>query len=157
MHKAEYPPRVVTGMSESAPSGQPADESTADTRSPDENANDGIAWLPSVGLSDDGILLFFAGAACLLAATTASIRGQPRPIVVLGVAAGAPGMAAFLADVLTDYVPSTRVHLLVGGLSFLGTGYALQGPHYANAATLGAASALVLWRYFDVEYRDAEQ
>lgn len=147
-------------MTDPSPSGEPPADAPADAGDagePDEDAAAGLPWLPSVGLSDDGILLFFAGSACLLAATTASMRGQPRPVVLLGVAAGIPAIVGFLADLFTEYVPSTRVHLLVGGLAFLGTGYALQGSHYANAATLGAAAALVLWRYFDVEYRDAEQ
>ena len=109
------------------------------------------------GLSDDGVVLFFAALACLLAATTAYSTGEPLPIVVFAVLAGLPAGAAFLADVLTDFVPGTGLELLVGGSALAGALFAVPGRHYVNLATLLVAAALVLWRVVDVEYRGAER
>lgn len=109
------------------------------------------------GLSDDGILLFFAALASLLAATTAYSTGQPQPITVFAVLAGLPALVAFVADLASDFVPGTGLELLVGGTALLGGGFAVPGRHYANVATLFVAAALVLWRVVDVEFRDAER
>jgi hypothetical protein len=109
------------------------------------------------GLSDDGIVLFFAALAGLLAATTAHSAGQPLPVVGFAVLAGLPALAAFLADVLTDVVPGTGLELVVGGAALAGALAAVPGRHYVNLATLLVAAALVLWRVVDVEFRDAER
>jgi hypothetical protein len=108
------------------------------------------------GLSDDGIVLFFAAFGSLLAAATASRTGQPDLVVAFAVLAGVPAAVAFLADVLSEYVPGTGLEALVGGTALVGAALAVPGRHYANVATLLVASALVLWRVFDVEFRGAE-
>ena len=139
---AERKPEVRPRSSERMSNGSPADG--------DE------AWVPMEGLSDDGILLLVAGAACLLAAATARTRGQPGPVAVLGAAAGAVALPLFVVDLLSAYAPGLRVHLLVGGAAALAGVLALPGGHYLNAATFGAAAALVLWRVVDVELLGAE-
>lgn len=152
----------VTEGAEDAPTG---DVGIADGEAADDEAGDGEAGKAVEGedeelaprLSDDGIMLAFAGGACLLAATAASVTGQPRPIAVFAGVAGGTAIAAFAGDVFTDYVPDNRVHLLVGGAALVAAALALPGRDWANVATLGAAAALVLWRVVDVEYRDAER
>lgn len=124
--------------------------------SADEATADGDEKL-APGLSDDGIVLFIAALGCLLAATTAYSTGEPPAIVVFAVLAGLPSMAAFLADVLTDFVPGTGLELLVGGSALVGALFAVPGRHYVNLATLLVAAALVLWRVIDVEFRGAER
>ncbi|MFQ3320793.1 MAG: hypothetical protein ACI8UR_001773 [Natronomonas sp.] len=136
---------------EAGAAAEPPTDETADEEGDDE----GPVYAP--GLSDDGILLFFAGVACLLAATTATLQSQPRYVAVFAVVAGLPAMLAFFADVLSGYVPSMRVHLFVGAAAFVGAGFAIPGRHYTNLGTLGVAAALVLWRVFDVEVRGTER
>lgn len=109
------------------------------------------------GLSDDGIVLFFAALACLLAAATAHSTGQPRLVVGFALLAGAPAATAFLADVASGFVPGSGLESLVGGAALVGAAAAVPGRHYANVATLLVAGALVLWRIIDVEVRDAER
>lgn len=108
-------------------------------------------------LSDDGILLVFAGVACLLAATTALSTEQFQPIIVFALLAGVSALTAFAVDVITDYVPGNSVHLLVGAAALVAGLFAIPGRNYVNIATLFAASALVLWRVYDVEFRGAER
>jgi hypothetical protein len=134
--------------------GSAANSPEGDDRS--EAPDDDEEWTPLAGLSDEGLLLLFAGSACLFAATTATTRGQPEPIAVSGAAAAVVALVIFTADLLSAYVPGSRVHLLVGGAALVGTGGAVLGRHYINAATLGVAAALVLWRVFDVEVLGAE-
>ena len=109
------------------------------------------------GLSDDGIVLFFAALACLLAAATAHRTGQPRLVVGFALLAGVAAAAAFLADVASRFVPGSGLESLVGGAALVGAALAIPGRHYANIATLLVASALVLWRVVDVEVREAER
>ena len=109
------------------------------------------------GLSDDGILLFFAALASLLAATTAVSTGQPQAVTVFAVLAGLPALAGFAADLVSGFVPGTGLELLVGGAALVGGLFAVPGRHYVNIATLFVAAALVLWRVVDVEFRDAER
>lgn len=109
------------------------------------------------GLSDDGILMFFAALACLLAALTAHTTGQPDPVAVFAVVASVPAGVAFVADVLSDFVPGTGLELLVGGAALVGALFAVPGRYYVNIATLLVAASLVLWRVVDVEFRDAER
>jgi hypothetical protein len=63
-------------------------------------------------------------------------------------AAGAVALPPFVADLLSAYVPGLRVHLPVAAAAAL----ALSGGRYLDAATFGAAAALVLWRVVDVEF-----
>ena len=135
--------------------GPPADDGPAEDPPPDAGDGDEV-WVPMEGLSDDGILLLVAGAACLLAAATAHTRGQPGPVVVFGAAAAVVALPPFVADLLSAYVPDLRVHLLVGAAAALAGALALPGGHYLDAATFGAAAALVLWRVVDVEFLGAE-
>lgn len=132
---------------------QPA---TAD-RDGSENEDEAEAEEVAPRLSDDGIMLAFTGAASLLAATTASVTGEPRPIAVFAGVAGGTAIGAFAVDVVTDYVPDNRVHLLVGAAALVGALFALPGRDWVNVATLGVAAALVLWRVVDTEYRGAER
>lgn len=118
-------------------------------------AADDEEWVPFEGLSDEGMLLLFAGLACALAALTAASEGYPRPAVAFGGAAGAAAVVVFVADGLTGYVPPTPVLLLVGGGAAVAAGFAATGRHWFNAATFGAAAALLLYRVVDVEYRGA--
>jgi hypothetical protein len=104
-------------------------------------------------LSDDGLILALAGAACLLAANTAYERGQPDAVIVFALLAGLPALAAVVADLATDYVPDIRVHLLLGGAALLGAIFAVPGRHYANIATLLVASLMGLGRVLEIEYR----
>ena len=132
------------------------DDGSVAAEDPPADAEDGEEWVPMEGLSDDGILLLFAGAACLLAATTAYTRGQPGPVIVFGAAAGAVALPLFVVDLLSAYVPDFRVHLLVGAAAAVAVGFALPAGHYVNAATFGVGAALVLWRVVDAEVLDAE-
>lgn len=131
--------------------GKDDDDDAADTDRDDDE------WVPLEGLSDEGLLLVFAGLACLLAALTASIRGQPRPVVVFGSAAAVVAIAVVAVDLFSGYVPGLWVHLLVGGGAVIAAGFAVPGRHYANVATFGVAAALVLWRVVDVEVRGADR
>ena len=145
-------PRAGCGMSDesrddAAAAGTPA------SAEPEDADDDGLA----PGLSDDGILLFFAALASLLAATTAYSTGQPQAVTVFAILAGLPALVAFVADLGSEFVPGTGLELLVGGAALVGGGFAVPGRHYANAATLFVAAALVLWRVVDVEFRDAER
>lgn len=133
-----------------------SDEAGSGSGSTDGETADGDEKL-APGLSDDGIVLFFVALACLLAATTAYSTGQPLPVVGFAVLAGLPSLAAFLGDVLTDFVPATGLELLVGGSALAGALFAVPGRHYVNLATLLVAAALVLWRVVDVEVRGAER
>jgi len=130
-------------MSEGAP---------ADGSEPPEPDDD--EWVPMEGLSDEGVLLFFAGVACLLATVTAATRGQPEPVVAFGAAAGAVGLLVVVVDLLSGYVPGRWTHLAVGGGALLAAGFAAAGRHYVNVATFGVAAALVLWRVFVLEVLD---
>ena len=150
-HKPEVRPRSSERMSD----GPPADDESAEDPPPDAADGEEV-WVPMEGLSDDGILLLVAGVACLLAAATARTRGQPGPVAVFGAAAGAVALPPFVVDLLSAYVPGLRVHLLVGGAAALAGAFALPGGHYLNAATFGAAAALVLWRVVDVEVLGTE-
>lgn len=123
---------------------------------PADDADDGEPWVPFEGLSDEGLLLLFAGLACVLAALTASSQGQPQPVVVFGAAAGAVALVVFLADAVSGFVPRLWVHLLVGGGAAVAGAFALAGRYWVNAGTLGAAAALVLYRVVDVEFRGAD-
>ena len=135
--------------------GPPTDGESAEDTPPDAADGEEV-WVPMEGLSDDGILLLVAGAACLLAAATARAQGQLEPVVVFGAAAAAVALPPFVVDLLSAYVPGLRVHLLVGGAAALAGALALPGGHYLNATTFGAAAALVLWRVVDVEFLGAE-
>jgi hypothetical protein len=104
-------------------------------------------------LSDDGLILALAGAACLLAANTAYGRGQPDAVIVFAMLAAVPALAAVVADFATDYVPDIRIHLLLGASALVGAAFAVPGRHYANIATLGVAGLMGLGRVFEVEYR----
>lgn len=130
---------------------EPAGGEPGSPDDPDEEA-----WVPLEGLSDEGLLLLFAGLACLLAALTAASRGQPQPAVVFGGVAGAVAFLGFAVDLLSGFVPAQWVHLLVGGGAAVAAAFAFIGGHLVNAATFGAAAALVLWRVVDVEFRGAE-
>lgn len=132
----------------------PAD-AEGDDEAADEAVDEERTYAP--GLSDDGILLFFAGVACLLTAGTAYSTGQPQAVVVFAALAGAPALGAFVADVVSEFVPGTGLELLVGGAALVGAGFAVPGRHYANIATLGVAAGIVGWRVYDVEVRDAER
>ena len=149
--KPEVRPRSSGPMSD----GPPADGESAEDPPPDAADGDEV-WVPMEGLSDDGILLLVAGVACLLAAATARTRGQPGPVVVFGAAAAVVALPPFVADLLSAYVPGLRVHLLVGAAAALAGALVLSGGHYLDAATFGAAAALVLWRVVDVEFLGAE-
>ena len=121
---------------------------------PSDAADEDEEWVPMEGLSDEGVLLFFAGVACLLATVTAATRGQPEPVVAFGAAAGAVGLLVVAVDLLSGYVPGQWTHLAVGGGALLAAGFAAAGRHYVNVATFGVAAALVLWRAFDLEVLD---
>ena len=151
---AERKPEVRSRSSGPMSNGSPADGEPAEDP-PSDAADEDEVWVPMEGLSDDGILLLVAGAACLLAAT-ARTRGQPGPVVVFGAAAAVVALPPFVADLLSAYVPGLRVHLLVGAAAALAGVFALPGGHYLDAATFGAAAALVLWRVIDVEFLGAE-
>ena len=133
------------------PAGPPADAGT------DGDVDAEVDEPPAPGLSDDGILLFFVALGCLLAASTAYTTGQSLAIVVFAVLAGAPAAVAFLADVVSEFVPGTRLELMVGGAALVGAAAAVPGRHYVNIATLVVAAALVGWRVVDVEVRGAER
>lgn len=128
---------------------------TDDSESAPSDSDGSTTYAP--GLSDDGVVLALAAAACLLAAGTASSTGQPQPVVVFAGVAGTPAVVAFLADALSEYVPGTGVELLVVGAALVGAAFAAPGRHYVNVATLAVAAALVGWRIYDVEFRDAER
>ena len=151
---AERKPEVSPRSSGRMSNGPPADGESAEDPPPGAADGDEV-WVPMEGLSDDGILLLVAGAACLLAAT-ARTRGQPGPVVVFGAAAAVVALPPFVADLLSAYIPDLRVHLLVGAAAALAGALALPGGHYLNAATFGAAAALVLWRVVDIEFLGAE-
>lgn len=126
-------------------------ESAVDGSSGDETDPDDPASEPR--LSDDGVILALAGAACLLAAGTAYSLGQPGPIVVFAVLAGVPAVVAVGADLLTDYTTGLRPHLVLGVAALVGAAAAVPGEHYVNVATLGVASLMGLGRVFEVEVR----
>lgn len=105
-------------------------------------------------LSDDGVILALAGAACLLAATTAHVRGQPEQVTFFALMAGIPAVGAVLLDFATDYVPGVRVHLLLGVAAVLGATFAVPDRHYVNIATLLVAGLMGLGRVYEREYRD---
>ncbi|QLD85476.1 hypothetical protein HWV23_06970 [Natronomonas halophila] len=107
-------------------------------------------------LSDDGLILALAGAACLLAANTAYSRSQPDAVIVFAMLAAVPALAAVVADLATDYVPTIRIHLLLGASALVGAAFAVPGRHYANIATLAVAGLMGLGRVFEVEYRGKE-
>lgn len=107
--------------------------------------------------SDDGIMLLFSGAACLLATLTATTTGQPAAVWALAAASAVVAVGAVGVDVAADYVPRLRVHLFVGVTAGGAAALSVPGEYWINAATLGAAAALVLWRVVDVRFRDAEQ
>jgi len=124
---------------------------------PGEDADgDPEEWVPFEGLSDEGLLLLFAGLACGMAAITAVNRGQPQPIVVFGAAAGAVALVVFAVDFVSGHVPRRWVHLLVGGGASVAGAFALAGRHWVNAGTFGVAAALVLYRVLDLEFLGAE-
>jgi hypothetical protein len=104
-------------------------------------------------ISDDGLVLALAGAACLLAANTAYSRGQPDAVIVFAMLAAVPALGAVVADLATDYVPGIRVHLLLGASALVGAVFAVPGRHHVNIATLGVAGLMGLGRVFEVEYR----
>lgn len=112
---------------------------------------------PMPGLSDDGILMFFAAAACLLSAAVGVTTDLPVSVAVIAAAGGVPAGVAFVADVRSAFVPGSRLELLVGGAAVIGALLAVPGRYYVTIGTLLAAAALVLWRVFDVEVRDAER
>jgi hypothetical protein len=128
-----------------------SDDSAATDDSPESGGPDDTASDPR--LSDDGVILALAGVACLLAAGTAASRGQPGPVAVFAVLAGAPAVVAVGADFLTDYTPGLRPHLLLGVAALVGAVAAVPGEHYVNVATLGVASLMGLGRIFEVEVR----
>jgi hypothetical protein len=130
-------------MSDDSESAVDAAESEA---SPDEPASD-------PRLSDDGVILALAGAACLLAAGTAYSLDQPSPVVVFAILAGIPAVVAVGGDLLTDYTPGLRPQLLLGVAALVGAVAAVPGEHYVNVATLGVASLMGLGRVFEVEVR----
>lgn len=146
-------PRAACGMTDESRHDAAAAGAVADADPGEDPDDDTLA----PGLSDDGILLFFAGLASLLAATTAASTGEPQPVTVFAVLAGLPALAAFAADLVSDFVPGTGLELLVGGSALAGGLFAVPGRHYVNIATLFVAAALVLWRVVDVEFRDAER
>jgi hypothetical protein len=127
------------------------DDAATDTDQDDEE------WVPLEGLSQEGLLLLFAGLAAGMASLTALSRGQPQPVVVFGAAAGVVAIALFAVDLLSGYAPDLWAHLLVGGGALLAAGFAVPGRHYVNAATFGVAAALVLWRVVDVEILGADR
>ncbi|PSP47900.1 hypothetical protein BRC75_08355 [Halobacteriales archaeon QH_7_69_31] len=127
-----------------APAGSPADDSE-----PGE-------WVPFEGLSQEGLLLLFAGLACGMASLTALSRGQPQPVVVFGAVTGVVALAVFAVDLLTGLVPDIRVHMGVGAGASVAGAFALAGSHWVNAGTFAIAAALVLYRVVDVEYRGAD-
>lgn len=154
-------PGAADGTAVPAGSAETTDEAPASTSSAETTADatesDDDDDMMAPGLSDDGILLLFAGMACLLAASTAYTTGQPQPITVFAVLAGVPAAVAFVADVLSEFTPGTGLELLVGGAALVGGVFAVPGRHYANVATLLVAAALIIWRVVDVEFRDAER
>ena len=113
-------------------------------------------WVPFEGLSQEGLLLLFAGLACGMASLTALGRGQPQPVVVFGAATGVVALAVFAVDLLTGFVPDLRVHMGVGAGASVAGASALAGRHWVNAGTFAVAAALVLYRVVDVEYRGAD-
>ena len=133
----------------STPSTDAAAGSPEDDSEPDE-------WVPLEGLSQEGLLLFFAGLACGMASLTALGRGQPQPVVVFGAATGVVALAVFAVDLLTGFVPDIRVHVGVGAGASVAGAFALAGRHWVNAGTFAVAAALVLYRVVDVEYRGAD-
>lgn len=137
--------------------GDRTDETAPPDAADDPETDDDAETRLASSLTDDGIVLFFAGLACLLAAATAYSSGQPRPVVVFGLLAGAPALAGFIGDALSEFVPGTGLELLVAGSALVGAGFAAPGRYYINVATLGIAAALVGWRIYDVEQRDAER
>ena len=137
------------GPDDATPSTEAAAGSPEDDSEPDE-------WVPLEGLSQEGLLLFFAGLACGMASLTALSRGQPQPVVVFGAATGVVALAVFAVDLLTGFVPDIRVHVGVGAGASVAGAFALAGHHWVNAGTFAVAAALVLYRVVDVEYRGAD-
>ena len=133
----------------SAPSTEAAAGSPEDDSAPGE-------WVPFEGLSQEGLLLLFAGLACGMASLTALSRGQPQPVVVFGAATGVVALAVFAVDLFTGLVPDIRVHVGVGAGASVAGAFALAGNHWVNAGTFAVAAALVLYRVVDVEYRGAD-
>jgi hypothetical protein len=135
------------------PTGEPSAVATAGSPGdePDEEE-----WVPVEGLSQEGLLLFFAGLACGMASLSALSRGQPQPVVVFGAAAAAVALVVFAVDLLTGVVPDLWVHLVVGAGASVAGAFALGGRHWGNAVTFAVAAALVLYRVVDVEYRGAD-
>ncbi len=145
---------AVGDMSEPAEGGNAEPSGSEPESEPDGGAGDDETE-PLAGLSDEGVLLLFAGAACLLATGTATVRGQPEPVVVFGAGAATVGLVGVAADLLSSRVPGTGVHLGVGVGAVVAAAAAVPGRHLVNVATFGLAAALVLWRVVDVEYRGA--
>jgi len=152
-------PAPDTSADEAGPDDATADPSTPSTEaaagSPEDDSEPG-EWVPLEGLSQEGLLLFFAGLACGMASLTALSRGQPQPVIVFGAATGVVALAVFAVDLLTGLVPDLRVHMVVGAGASVAGAFALAGRHWINAATFAVAAALVLYRVVDVEYRGAE-
>ncbi len=138
----------------SEPASAPTDGSSSGARGADVDEDD--EWVPLEGLSQEGLLLLFAGLACGTASLTALSRGQPQPVVVFGAATAAGALAVFAVDLASEFVPSVTVHLAVGGGASIAGAFALAGRHWVNAGTFAVAAALVLWRVVDVEYRGAD-
>ena len=150
----ERPPN--TSPDDAGPDDGAAGASTeAAARSPEDDSAPG-EWVPFEGLSQEGLLLLFAGLACGMASLTALSRGQPQPVVVFGAATGVVALAVFAVDLLTGLVPDMRVHVGVGAGASVAGAFALVGQHWVNAGTFAVAAALVLYRVVDVEYRGAD-
>lgn len=139
-----------TGSDAAATDGRGSQADDPDASDPDDEE-----WVPLEGLSQEGILLFFAGLAAGMASLTALSRGQPQPVVVFGATAGGVALAVGAVDLLSGVVPPMWVHLLVGGSASVAGAFALAGRHWVNAGTFAVAAALVLYRVVDVEYRGA--
>lgn len=152
-------PAPDTSPDEAEPDDATAGPSTPSTEaaagSPEDDSKPG-EWVPFEGLSQEGLLLLFAGLACGMASLTALSRGQPQPVVVFGAATGVVALAVFAVDLLTGLVPDLRVHMGVGAGASVAGAFALAGHHWVNAGTFAVAAALVLYRVVDVEYRGAE-
>jgi hypothetical protein len=143
------PDEAATGAGSAASSTAAPVEDTVGSPAADDADDE---WVPFEGLSQEGLLLVFAGAASGVAALTALKRGQAQPVVVFGAAAAAVALAVVAIDLLSGYVPDLWVHLVVGGGASVAGAVALAGRHWINAITFAVAAALVLYRVVDVEY-----
>ncbi|PSP68547.1 hypothetical protein BRC85_01480 [Halobacteriales archaeon QS_1_69_70] len=149
-------PAPDTSPDQAGPDNATASPSTeAAAGSPEDDSAPG-EWVPFEGLSQEGLLLLFAGLACGMASLTALSRGQPQPVVVFGAATAVVALAVFAVDLLTGLVPDMRVHVGVGAGASVAGAFALAGQHWVNAGTFAVAAVLVLYRVVDVEYRGAE-